>query len=311
MDIFEKLQINASFEDIDLEMTPADTYGLFECRGDMQRVKSKKERYYYFYIDNWVKPPRLCFMERGIRHARVLAFIDAPVDMIDNCIASQGRSYKEQSFSIDDNLRNWLTEHIIADVADNIILPSTKLSPEGGNDVDLPDSTVDGSATHHIRLRATGRIVAEDEVAGIVKENDFFEFTDNPNGRFQNHLVRTDVRQTVLDTVTGLLWQRQGSDIGSFRQLQTWMAGINQASQAGFHDWRLPTIEETLSLLCQEKAKHGLHIHPCFTGKQGYVFTADRRKPGGFWFVDLRQARVYWASGTMAGGFARLCRTSD
>ena len=60
-------------------------------------------------------------------------------------------------------------------------------------------------------------------------------------------------------------------------------------------------IEETLSLLGREKAKHGLHIHPCFTGKQGYVFTADRRKPGGFWFVDLRQARVYWASGTMAG----------
>ena len=127
MNIFEKLKIKASLGDIDLEMTPVDTYGLFECRGDMQRVKSKKERYYYFYIDNW----------------------------------------------------------------------------------------------------------------------------------------------------------------------------------------RLPTIEEALSLLGQEKAKHGLHIHPCFTGKQGYVFTADRRKPGGFWFVDLRQARVYWASGTMAGGFARLCRTPD
>jgi hypothetical protein len=149
-------------------MTPADTYGLFECRGDMQRVKGKKERYYYFYIDKWVKPPRLCFMEHGIRHARMLAFIDAPIDIIDNCIAAQGRSYKKQSFAID----------------------------------------------------------------------------------------------------------------------------------------------ETLSLLGQEKAKHGLHIHPCFTGKQGYVFTADRRKPGGFWFVDLRQARIYWASGTMAGGFARLCRNT-
>jgi hypothetical protein len=48
----------------------------------MHRVKSKKERYYYFYIDNWEKPSRLCFMERGIRRARVLAFIDAQLDMI-------------------------------------------------------------------------------------------------------------------------------------------------------------------------------------------------------------------------------------
>ena len=50
------------------------------------------------------------------------------------------------------------------------------------------------------------------------------------------------------------------------------------------------------------KKKHGLHVHPCFAGTQGYVFTADSRKPGGFWFIDFRQARVYWASGTMAGG---------
>ena len=39
-----------------------------------------------FYIDNGEKPPRLCFMERGIRHARVLAFIDAPLEMINRCM---------------------------------------------------------------------------------------------------------------------------------------------------------------------------------------------------------------------------------
>ena len=73
---------------IDWEMTPADTYGLFECRGDMRRVRSKEERYYYFYIDNWQKPARLCFMERGgIRHARVVAYIDAPAEMICRCVS--------------------------------------------------------------------------------------------------------------------------------------------------------------------------------------------------------------------------------
>jgi hypothetical protein len=34
--IFDILGINAVIDDIDLYMTPVDTFGLFECRGDMQ-----------------------------------------------------------------------------------------------------------------------------------------------------------------------------------------------------------------------------------------------------------------------------------
>lgn len=31
------------------------------------------------------------------------------------------------------------------------------------------------------------------------------------------------------------------------------------------------------------KGKHDPYIHQCFTGKLGYVYTADRRKSGGYW----------------------------
>ena len=48
MNIFKILRIDAIVDDIDLTMTPIDTFGLFECRGDMLRVRSRKERYYYF-----------------------------------------------------------------------------------------------------------------------------------------------------------------------------------------------------------------------------------------------------------------------
>ena len=112
----------------------------------------------------------------------------------------------------------------------------------------------------------------------------------------------------MLDVKTGLAWQRAGSDISSVRQLQRWLQEINQKKVSGYDGWRLPTIEEALSLVGRGKGKHGSYIHPCFDPKQGYIYTADRRKPGGFWFVDIRQARVFWASGTFAGGFERLCR---
>jgi hypothetical protein len=84
---------------------------------------------------------------------------------------------------------------------------------------------------------------------------------------------------------------------------------MNQNEIAGHTDWRLPTIVEVLSLLGREKGGHGSYIHPCFTFKQGYIYTADRRKPGGLWFINFRQAKVFWASGTFAGGLGRLCRT--
>ena len=39
MNIFEFLGIDAAVDDIALQMIPVDTYGLFECRGDMHRVR--------------------------------------------------------------------------------------------------------------------------------------------------------------------------------------------------------------------------------------------------------------------------------
>jgi hypothetical protein len=43
--IFDLLQINAAVDDIDMHMTPIDTFGLFESRGEMNRVKRRKKRY--------------------------------------------------------------------------------------------------------------------------------------------------------------------------------------------------------------------------------------------------------------------------
>jgi len=176
----------------------------------------------------------------------------------------------------------------------------------------LPECTGEDNKQLQVQLRNEPRIITETDVPGIIKNRDFFEKTYKTEGIFQNFLTHkqhgTDI---VVDIKTGLMWQVTGSDISSYGQLQRWIIKINQKKTSGYDDWRLPAIEEALSLVGREKGKHGSYIHPCFDLKQRYFYTADRRKPGGYWFVDFRQAMVFWASGTMAGGFARLCRTAD
>ena len=309
MNIFKLLGIKAAIDDIDLQMTPVDTYGLFECRGDMHRVRSKKERYYYFFIDNWKKPATLCFMERGIRHAEILAIIKAPQEMIDNCVVSQGKTYKENSYAIDEPIRLWLRKNILAgvDISKVSIVKFHQDSCPSAHG--LPEISANDFTQQKVFLPHNGRIIHESEVQSLIRKYDFFEINYNPEGTLRCCLMQTAEDDSAVDLATGIRWQFAGSGIGSFRQLQTWMAEINQEGLAGFHDWRLPTVEEALSLLRGEKGEHGSYIHPCFSFKQGYIYTADRRKPGGNWLVDFRQASVFWASGTCAGGFGRLCRT--
>ena len=143
----------------------------------------------------------------------------------------------------------------------------------------------------------------------MTRNYNFFDSDRNTTGDFGNHLVDNNDNRTVSDRVTGLMWQREGLDIMSYRMLQREIERLNKENFAGFSDWRLPTMEEALSLMEPGKNDRDQHLHPCFSSQQPFIFVAATRKPGGYWFVDYKQGRAFWASGTIPGGFGRLCRT--
>ena len=58
-----------------------------------------------------------------------------------------------------------------------------------------------------------------------------------------------------------------------------------------------------------EKNSKGIYLHPGFSKEQPFIFVAAQRKPGGYWFVDYKQGRAFWSSGTIPGGFGRLVRS--
>jgi hypothetical protein len=311
MGLFDALNLSGELTAIDWEMTPEYTFGTFESWGGKERVRSSRERIYYFFIDAWGKEPKLCLMERGIKYARVAAQILAPPEMLRRCVESQGKvALFERTLAIDEELKQWLIANVMESTDNSKVIPletedtSDSLGPAGLPSADTalpPDIT-------RVTLPEAASELTEEDVTQLITSLNLPDQERNPTGQCRNYLVDNGDGLTVTDKVTGLMWQRGGLDIMSSRMLRKAVDELNQQGFAGHHDWRLPTLPEALTLMEQETCHKGQYLHPAFSADQPFIFVDAVRKPGGQWFVDYKQGRVYWASGTIPGGFGRLCR---
>jgi len=309
MNFFRKLDLDPSRTSIDWELQPADTFGMFESWGGKERVKNKNERFYYFYIDNWQPPARLLFMERGIKYARILARIEAPQELIDACIAAQGKSTTlDASYAIDAAIKQWLQKNVVDSKDAKFVIPLKVEAEEDLSETGLPDLSEPVPQLSERTLRSSPLAFKEDELETLIRNSGLFERRYNPEGSAEAYLVDNGNGLTVTDYTTDLMWQLGGSEINSIRTILNWIEELNRKNFAGYKDWRMPTFEEALSLAVKTKNSKELYLHPCFSAAQPFIFTSDRRNPGGCWFVDYAQARVFWASGFNPGGFGRVCR---
>jgi len=313
MGMFHKVQVGQMIiTPIDWEMNPDLSFGTFESWGGRERVRNNKECVYYFFIDNWGEEPRLCLMERAVKHAKIMAVINAPVDMVKRCVESQGTSSRfEKSYAINEQIRAWLIDHVLDDGDSSLVIPMEEKHILEDMGPALPPQTGMDFSGEETLLPAVSAIINDDQVQGIIKKWGFFDAEFNLGGNFENTLVESGHPLTVLDRRTALLWQRGGLDICSMRTMQKNIDVINREGLAGYHDWRLPTLEEALSLMERVENSKGVHLHPCFSKEQPFIFVAAQRKPGGYWFVDYKQGRSFWSSGTIPGGFGRLVRSCD
>ena len=297
---------------IDWEMSPEYTFGTFESWGGKEQVRSKIsriERIYYFFIDAWDETPRLCLMERGVKHARVVAEILAPPEMVRKCVDEQGKvAIFERTHGINEELKKWLLENIIETCDASKVVPIEEKPREPLGLTGLPgaDEPVP-SELQRISLPSGPAEMSEEDVAVLVGQYNLTDHERNPEGNFENYFVDNGDGLTVTDQVTGLMWQRAGADIMSHRSMRRELDKLNAAGFAGYNDWRFPSMAEALSLM-EREARNGQFLHPCFSSEQPFVFVDATRRPGGYWFVDFKHGRAFWSSGTIPGGFGRFCR---
>ncbi len=297
---------------IDWEINPSNSFTIFESWGSRERmIRNKSERYYYFYIDNWRTPPRVYLMERGIKHAEILAEVKAPKKMIGECIKAQGdTTVLDKCYAIDEGLKVWLEKNVLAKTSDPALIQAIIHNKDyEDTESGLPGKDEPITNLTQTNITHVSHTIREDELAQLAQKHNFFDSRYNPAGNFDNYLIDNGDQQTVTDLRTDVIWQRQGCDITSIRHIREYIDSCNSNNYQGHHDWRLPTMEEAWSLMNPEQNDKGLYIHSCFSKNQPFIFVADKREPGGYWFADFKQGTVFWASGSIPGGFGRLCRT--
>ena len=309
MGMLHKIKVGDTVIDsIDWEMTPELTFGTYESWGGRERVRNNDERIHYFFIDNWGEKPKLCLMERGVKHAKIIAEIQAPADLVSSCVDSQGEvAFYDRSFAINDKIRTWLIDHVLDDGDSSLVTPLTERVSHEDMGAKLPawEGSLDGP--EHVTLPSEKKDLSDDDVREIVLAHGFADGELNPSGNFANRLQHHD-QHIIVDQRTGLMWQRGGLDITSIRLMNKKIVDRNRQGHLGYHDWRLPSVEEAMSLMEPQANNKDIHLNSNFSKEQPFIFTSAQRTPGGYWFVDYKHGRLFWSSGTIPGGFGRLCR---
>jgi len=309
--MFQKLTLgDRTICPIDWEMTPDLSFGTYESWGGRERVRNNSERIYYFFVDAWGDEPKVCLMERGVKHAKILAEINAPEDIVRRCVERQGQTARfERSFAIDETLKQWLINTVLDGGDNSLVFPIVEEKAQEDMGAALPVFTKNLFIGESCHLPSEPAIILEEDLAEIITGWNFFDSAINPAGSFTNVLFRSEDSRLVIDAKTSLMWLRSGIDITSIRRMQLHIEKMNKEKFAGFNDWRLPTLEEAMSLMEPVENSKGIHLHPCFSKEQPFIFVAAKRSPGGYWFVDYKHGRAFWSSGTIPGGFGRPVRT--
>jgi hypothetical protein len=160
------------------------------------------------------------------------------------------------------------------------------------------------------RLRNEKATLSRDEAKVMIVTHDFYRVGWNEPVKGMAQQYETQVLHgglVVLDRASGLMWQRGGSGKpvqGGWQGAEQYVRDLNVKGFGGFTDWRLPTLEEAMSLMTapeegqsragrrDETQKEVYHIARVFEIAGAYfVWTTDLLAPGRGWVVYFREGQ--------------------
>ncbi len=140
-------------------------------------------------------------------------------------------------------------------------------------------------------LRSTSASdLQDDQVKLMLTGHNFFDRDWHKEGKGIAHLYELrekEGQKLVIDHATGLAWQKSGSSNSMiYAEAEKYIRELNNKRFAGYTDWRLPTLEEAMSLM--EPKKHDkLYLDPVFDHNQTWIWTTDHHSASSAWVVGF------------------------
>ncbi|MCK6469910.1 MAG: DUF1566 domain-containing protein [Candidatus Brocadia sinica] len=121
----------------------------------------------------------------------------------------------------------------------------------------------------------------------VLKDKGLFDSRRNSSIQgFSHEFQVQDGGTAVYDHASSLLWQQSGSQGEmNYEETKSYISKLNHEQFAGYHDWRLPTLEEAMSLMEPTKKNGDLHIDQIFDPCQVRIWTSDFRRDSMSWVV--------------------------
>ena len=113
--------------------------------------------------------------------------------------------------------------------------------------------------------------------------------------RYLSNAFALEPDKTVKDRATGLVWQQAGSKFPLNRpQAVAYIEQLNASNFAGSRTWRLPTVEELMTLLTELPQGDDFCIEPIFDPTQKWIWSCDRRSFTAAWYISVDLGYVAW-----------------
>jgi hypothetical protein len=135
------------------------------------------------------------------------------------------------------------------------------------------------------------------DLHNLLFQKDAFEQRWNKKGKIRLYPYQPTKRggkKLVFDKTTELFWPQSGSPGAmTYAEASKYIRELNRQHFAKYTDWRLPTLDEAMSLLEPYKNDNGLYIDPEFDRAQPWIWTGEKTSADMAWVVTFQTGCCY------------------